>query len=81
MARMALQILQAVTNSSAVKMRHRPHETVKLRIGIHSGRLQISYFLLVWGILQCDMVISMEFFAIINPSVSCKYKVRFAPVW
>ncbi|OXA58009.1 Atrial natriuretic peptide receptor 2 [Folsomia candida] len=37
MARMALQILQAVTNSSAVKMRHRPHETVKLRIGIHSG--------------------------------------------
>lgn len=36
MARMALQLLQAVTN---FKIRHRPHETVKLRIGIHSGDL------------------------------------------
>lgn len=35
LARMALQLLLAVTN---FKIRHRPQdETVKLRIGIHSG--------------------------------------------
>ncbi|CAG7826836.1 unnamed protein product [Allacma fusca] len=34
MARMALQLLETVTN---FRIRHRPNETVKLRIGVHSG--------------------------------------------
>jgi class 3 adenylate cyclase len=40
MARMALQLLQAVTN---FQIRHRPNEAVKLRIGIHSGEFFVPF--------------------------------------
>jgi len=43
LARMALKLLQAVTNFT---VRHRPNETVKLRIGIHSGE-EAHHFILL----------------------------------
>lgn len=36
MARMALEIVQAIKN---FRIRHKPNETLKLRIGIHSGKM------------------------------------------
>lgn len=44
-ARMALALLDAVRR---FRIRHRPHDQLKLRIGLHSGKLvlQLSTFLL-----------------------------------
>lgn len=39
-ARMALALLDAVRR---FKIRHRPHDQLRLRIGLHSGKLPFGY--------------------------------------
>ena len=39
-ASMSLHLLKAIQRS---KIRHRPNDTLKLRIGIHSGTLPVEY--------------------------------------